>query len=193
LISDMALFLANADLPPGFVFRLDAQTLISMGLNALNVILLAYVLSRLLYKPVTNFLRARAEKVNAQLERAESETAKADELKSGYESKLKDIEAEKDKILEAARKQAVEKKNAILEEAKQESETAKQRASAQIKTEREQAEAAMKQSIIDVAVVMAEKFVTLSLNKDVHDRLFSEAMADLEQLSLARHAELEEA
>jgi F-type H+-transporting ATPase subunit b len=196
LMPQFAFFLAAAatEVPPEpRVFGLDTQTWLGVGLTALNVAVLAFVLSKLLYKPVLNFLKARADRIKSQLDNAESEVAKAGDLKLQYEGRVKDIEAEKDGILETARKQAIEKKNSILDEAKSESEAAKVRATAQIAAERERAEATMKYAIIDVASVMAEKYVTLSLDKTAHDRLFAEAMLELEKTSFSRLAEPEEA
>ena len=47
----------------------------------------------------------------------------------------------------------------------------------------ERAESEMRTAIIDVSAMMAEKFVTLAINKETHDKLFNETMADLEGMS----------
>jgi len=47
----------------------------------------------------------------------------------------------------------------------------------------ERAENDMRTAIIDVSAVMAEKFVSLAINKETHDRLFEETISDLEGMT----------
>lgn len=183
--------LLTAGAPNERVFGLDATLLQTIGFTALSVAVLAFALSKLLYKPVRNYLQKRADRVNNQLADAEQAVADANELKVKHDSMVKGVEAEKDEILESARKLAVEKRNQIMADAKAEADAAKARAQAQIDMDMGRAEAQMKHAIIEVATAMAEKYVTLSLDKDVHDRLFAEAMAELGEAVFTRHSELE--
>jgi F-type H+-transporting ATPase subunit b len=177
--------LLNA-VPDGRVFALDAQMFLSAGLQLLNVAVLAYVMWRLLYKPVRKFLQGRTDKVAAQLARAADDTAKAGDLKSQYEQKIKDVGLERDEILESARKQAAEKAKQILAEAKTEADAIKARADLEINLERERVKDEMKQAILDVSAAMTEKYVVLALDKQTHDRLFAEAVAELEATPFSR-------
>jgi F0F1-type ATP synthase membrane subunit b/b' len=47
----------------------------------------------------------------------------------------------------------------------------------------ERAENEMRNAIIEISSVMAEKFVALAISKENHDSLFAEAMADLEGMT----------
>jgi len=165
------------------VFGLDSQLLIQIIANLVNLGILAAAMTYLLYKPVRNILRKRAEKIQVQLTQAEEEMTKANELRREYELKMEGVEREKDEILVEARKQAAETGRKLISDAKAEAEIVKERASANVQMEWERAQAQMRTAIIDVSAVMAEKFVSLSINKDTHDRLFSETMSDLEGMS----------
>jgi len=165
------------------VFGLDSQLLMQIIANLINLGILAAAMTYLLYKPVRNILRKRAERIQGQLTLAEEEMAKATELKRQYELKMEDIEREKDEILGEARKQAAETGRRLISDAKAEAEVVKERAAANVRMEWERAEEEMRSAIIDVSAVMAEKFVSLAINKDTHDRLFSETMSDLEGMS----------
>jgi len=170
------------EIPAGRLFGLDGQTLIQIVIQLLNVSLLAYVLTRLLYKPVRHFLNERTNKIQDQLEFAEEEKTKAMELRTEYEQKVRDIAREKDEILDAARKLAAEKTKEQLDAAKTEAETVKVRALKEIEMERDRVKDEIKKSIIDVSSVMTAKFLTKSIDADVHEQLFNEAIAELEEI-----------
>lgn len=180
---DPQVFFLLESVPPGRLFGLDGQTLVQMVIQLLNVSLLAYVLSRLLYKPVRKFLGDRAERIQDQLQFAEEEKTKATELRSEYEQKVKEIAREKDEILDAARKLAAEKSKEQLDAARDEAESVKVRALKDIEMERERVKDEIKQSIIDVSSTMTAKFLSKNIDADVHEQLFNEAIAELEEIS----------
>ena len=175
--------LAAAAIPEGRVFGLDQQTLISTGIQLLNACILAAVLSYILYKPVRNFLSKRAERIHTQLRTAEENVAKAEDLKAQYEQKLDDIERERVEIIESAQKQASEKSRQMLESAQKEAAALRERATQELIGERERVNEEIKTHIIEVASVLAEKFVTFSMDEETMDRLFDETVAELEDAS----------
>ncbi|MDR2572002.1 MAG: ATP synthase F0 subunit B [Oscillospiraceae bacterium] len=172
-----------AELPPGRVFNIDQQTLIQIIANIINVAALACILAYLLYRPVRDILNKRTSRIQGQLTQAEEELAKAMELKSKYEQKLDDIEREREDILSEARKVAADSGRRLVAEAKKEADTIKDRAAANVEMEWERAENDMRTAIIDVSAVMAEKFVSLAINKETHDKLFEETLSDLEGMA----------
>jgi F-type H+-transporting ATPase subunit b len=137
----------------------------------------------LLYRPVREVLRKRTERIQGQLAQAEDDMLKATELKQLYESKLDDVQLERDEILSEARKLASETSQRLIAEARKEADAIRARATANVEMEWERAESEMRTAIIDVSAMMAEKFVTLAINKETHDKLFNETMADLEGMS----------
>ena len=169
-----------AAIPEGRVFGLDQQALISIGIQLFNAAVLAAVLAYVLYKPVRKFLRNRTERVSAQLGRAEGEMAKADELKGQYEQKLDDVEQERAGILEAAHRAAAEKSRQMLADAQGDAADTRDRALVDIQAERERAQEEIRRQIIEVASIMAEKYVTQAMDAATQDKLFAEAMAELE-------------
>jgi len=173
----------TTDLPPGRVFGIDQATLINIIANVANVAILAGFLAYLLYKPVRTILNKRTNKIQGQLIQAEEELEKATELRRNYEQKMEDVEREREEILSEARKTAADSGRRILAEAKKEADTIRERAAANVEMEWERAENDMRTAIIDVSAVMAEKFVSLAINKETHDRLFDETLSDLEGMT----------
>ena len=168
-------------IPDGRVFGLDRQTLISIGIQLFNACFLAVALSFILYRPVSDFIRKRAERIRAQFSRAEEDIASASELKTRYEKKLEDIEQERAEILESARRLAVEKSRRILNEAEKEATAVRARAAADLQRERERVNEEMRLYIIELSSIMAGKFMANAIDGDTQDRLFAEATAELEK------------
>ena len=165
------------------LMSLDLQTVFGALLVLFNVTVLAFVLTKLLYKPVTQFLRKRTDHIWEQLRFAEAEKADAEALKAELDQRLSSIAAERADILETARKTADENARQRLEEAKQEAENIKGRALREIKMEQDRAESEIKQSVLALSTAMAAKFLAASMDEAAHDRLFDETLRELEGVS----------
>ena len=170
-------------MPPGRVFNIDQQTLIQIVANVINVAVLAAILAFLLYRPVRNILNKRTTKIEGQLTQAEEELEKATELRQKYERRMEDVEREREEILSEARKIAADSGRRLIGDAKKEADSIRERAAANVEMEWERAENEMRTAIIDVSAVMAEKFVSLAIDKETHDRLFEETISDLEGMT----------
>lgn len=118
-----------------FILSLDINMLKDVAFQLLNTCILCAVLSYLLYKPVKNFLATRREKIEGQINSAETQLKEANKMKAMYEQKLKAIDKEKESILDEARNRAVLREQEIIADAKKEAETLKNRAMLDIQRE----------------------------------------------------------
>jgi len=177
------LSMAANELPPGRVFGIDEALLPSILFNLFNVAVLAVIIAFLLYRPVREILQKRTTRIEGQLKQAEEEMAKATELKQSYEKKMYEVEREREEILSEARKYAAESSRRLIDDAKIEADAVRTRTAKNVEMEWERAESDMRTAIIEVSAVMAEKFVSLAINKETHDRLFNETIADLEGMT----------
>lgn len=167
-------------LPQGRVFGLDQQTAVQMVIMLISISVFAVLMYILLYKPVRAFLQKRAEGIKSDLDFAESQKAKANELKLEYEQRVKEVDAEKYEILETARKQAAEKAKESEVAAKAEADSIKARAFQEIETEQERVQDEVRENIFDVSNAMVAKFLTRSMDEETQKRLYDEAMKELE-------------
>ena len=158
----------------GYVIMLDQQTLIQLAIQLVNTCILCFALSKLLYKPVTQFLSARKEKIAQQIDTAEERLKDAEALKAEYENKLRNIESEKNYILEKAKAQQ------IIARAKEEAQTIHNRAMTDIKREEEKAKDEIKKQIIEVSSVMSGKFIAAKMTEEEQEKLIDETISDLE-------------
>ncbi|HRC81826.1 MAG TPA: ATP synthase F0 subunit B [Sedimentibacter sp.] len=167
-------------LPAGRVFGLDTQTLISIGIQLLNAIILALALTFILYKPVKRFLQKRTEMIQKKIDDSEAAMQKAREFKAEYEAKLKDIDKERMEILEAARHKALEEGKKIIEEAKEEADAIKKRTLESVTAEKKRLEEESRLYVIELASLMAQRFIALNMDEETQNKIFEESLTKLE-------------
>lgn len=176
----MLAFIAET-VPEGRVFALDTQTLINIAIQLLNGIILAVALSLILYKPVKRFMQNRTENIQKQINDSDATMAKANELIAEYTSKIKNVDKERLRVIEAARVEANEEKAIILEEARKEAERIKKRSLERIEAERKRSRIETRVYIVELATLLAEKYIAHSIDEKEQDKLFNEALAQLEE------------
>jgi len=167
-------------LESGPILDLSGQGFLQMLPNFINVVVLAFIMGGLLYLPVKEALKARRDRIEAEINDAAEKSTSANALKKEYERKVKDVEIEKGTILEDARKQANERRTQLLEEAKLEAQELKDRAAKDIAVERDRIKDEVHRAIIDISSDIAAKLISATIDKNAHDRLFAEAMTELE-------------
>lgn len=162
-----------------YIITLDKQFLIQVCWQLFNTVILIAVLSWLLYKPVLNFLEKRKQKIEEQLSSAAEKLGKAEMFKSEYEEKLKNIENERNEILDDARSRAKQREQEIIAEAKQEADNLKKRAMLDIQREQEKAKDEMKNQIIEISSLMTSRFIKASIDRAEQDKFVEEAISGL--------------
>ena len=154
----------------------DVQLLHDAAIMGISIFILFFGLSYLLFNPVRDVLKKRREKVLSELEDASTKAKDANELKALYESKLKDISLERDRILEDARKKAKLKEADIIAKAEQEAKIITQRADKEIELEKRKALDELKREIVDIASVMASKALSSSMDMNMQKSIIDEAL-----------------
>ncbi len=154
----------------------DVQLLHDAAIMGISIFILFFGLSYLLFNPVRDVLKKRRERVLSELEDASTKSKDAKELKALYESKLKDISLERDRILEDARKKAKLKEADIIAKAEQEAKIITQRADKEIELEKRKALDELKREIVDIASVMASKALSSSMDMNMQKALIDEAL-----------------
>ena len=157
----------------------DWQLVHDVTLTAINVLILFFALSYLLFNPARDLLEKRRQKIAGELAEAAQDKKTAQELKAEYESRIKEIDKEADAILAEARKKAMMKESDILDEARAEAARIIDRANRQVELERKKALDDMKQEIISIASLMAGKVVAGSMDVKIQDSLIDETLKEM--------------
>ena len=148
----------------GRIFDLDLQLLNDALILAINVFILFFAASYLMFNPVRDMLKKRQDKIAADIASAAQNKEEASALKANYDTRLKEADKEVEAILSEARKKAMKREEEIVAEAKEEAARIIKRAQTEIELERKRAMDDMKKEMIQIASMMAGKIVTQSMN-----------------------------
>ena len=163
----------------GRIITLDINTLREIIFQIIQTLILFFVLSKLLYKPVSNFMKKRKEGISNDIQEASQIKEEALRMKEDYEFKIKNVNKEADEILSAANKKAIESEKQIINEAKEEASKIKKRAESDIEMTKEQARENVKKEIIEVANLMTKKVINISLDEQKHKEFIEQATQEL--------------
>ena len=157
----------------------DPQLLHDAVLTGINIFILFFALSYLLFNPARDVLEKRRKKIAEELDQAAQNQKSAAEMKAEYEAKLKAVDKEAEAILEEARRKAKRREAEIIDEAKAEAARIVERAGKEIELERKKALDEMKQEVVSIASLMAGKVVAASIDTKVQDALIDETLKEM--------------
>ncbi|TCK87904.1 ATP synthase F0 subcomplex B subunit [Natranaerovirga hydrolytica] len=163
----------------GRLFGFDLQLILDSVGMIITLLLLFAVMSYFLYEPIRSFMEKRSEKIRKDIEDASQQKKDALKLKEDYETKLKDINKEADVILSDARKKAMGKEEEIIQKAKEEAKRIMERAHLEIEREKEKVKEDVKTEMIDIATVLAEKFVAKSIEEKEYNELIEQTLNEM--------------
>ena len=161
------------------LFTLDAQLLFDTIVMALSMLLLVTVISYLFFNPVRDMLEKRRQRVLDDREAAKKEKEDAIRFKEDYEAKLLAADKEVQEILSEARKRAMKNGAKIEAEAREEAARILARAHTEMELEKKQALDDVKQEMISIATMMAEKMVSVSVDTEVQERLIEDTLKEM--------------
>lgn len=162
-----------------YMIDFSAQFLRDFGFQLLSTIIIIFILAKLLYNPVREFLAKRKERIANDIKSADHANTEANELKAEYERKLADIEKERTAILDDARKIAKEVEVEIIASAREEVEILKNRAEIAIKREEERARDDMRKNIIDLSTLLASSVIAGNIDEETQNKLLDEVIDGL--------------
>ena len=140
----------------------------------INLLLMCFLLSKLLLKPVTKMLEARQNDVDANYADSEAAKAEAENLRDDYAKRIAEAKREAAQITKAAADKANAQGAQIIAEAQQQAAHLKQKAEQQIEMERKKAVNELKNEISGIAIDIAEKVVEREINAKDHEALIQQ-------------------
>lgn len=159
--------------------------LVSLGwpmfIQIINFLLLIWLLNKLLYKPVSKFLKERSEYIDNSIRQAETWEAEAKKLKEEYQEQMAQARKEAQEILQQATHQGQDNRDEIIVNAQKEANRMLERAQSEIQREKEKALAELRDEVADLAVLTAGKVIDKNLDQATHQSLinnFIEEMGD---------------
>ena len=161
------------------IFGLDINLIGQTALVLLSVCILFAALSYLLFEPVKNVLAKRTEKIKQDITQAAEIKRDAVNLQAEYDQKMKQVDKEVEEILSAARKKSLAQQKEIIQAAEKEAARIIERANLEIEREKEQIKDDIRKEIIDVATVMASKFVAHTIDEKTKEHLIDQTLLSM--------------
>ncbi|KZL90088.1 F0F1 ATP synthase subunit B [Clostridium magnum] len=143
----------------------------------INFGILYLILKHYLFKPVNNAIDSRQNEIITNINKAEEDRIKAEELRKENEDKLRQAKQEGKTIVEDYKVKADKVSSDILQEARQEAEAIIERAKVEAEREKEKAADEVKTQVVDLAVLLSSKALEESVNEQQHRRLIKDFIA----------------
>ena len=147
----------------------------------LNFVILVVLLRVVAYKPVVNMLKAREDKIQESLDKADADAAEADQLLADYKKKLVAANVKAEEIIRNAEKRANEDREAARAETKREIEQMKKAAEAEIQRDRERAVAQLRSEVVALSMAAAGKIISKNMDKAENEQLITEFVDKLDK------------
>ena len=158
------------------LFNLDFQLLHDSLLTLIAVFVLFLGGSFFFFNPARKFLEKRKQGIADDIEAAKKEKEEAERLKTEYEDKLKNVDAEVEGILSDARQRALANENRIVADAREEAGKIIDNAHREANLEKLKVADEVKEEVINVAEAMAGKIVASSMSEADQKRLLDETL-----------------
>jgi F-type H+-transporting ATPase subunit b len=152
----------HAEEPSGVDLVLPAFEELVWGFIVFGVVLL--VLNKVLFPKIRQGIEAREQKIQADLEAAETSKASAQRELEEYRAQLADARSESNRIIEEARQQADQVRKDIEAKARKDAEEIVARAQETINAERTRTIQELQGTIAAISIDLAEKVVGRSLD-----------------------------
>lgn len=137
----------------------------------INLTILFFLLKKFLFKPVNKVLEERKKELEGQYEKADEALCAAKAAQDEYETKLSGAKLQADGIISDATETAQKRSEKIVEDAREEADAIVRRAQKQADLEKIRAEKDIKNEIVDVSSLIAEKLLAREITGEDHKKL----------------------
>ena len=143
-----------------------------------NFFVLLVILRLTLYKPILRMLDERKQKIAEGLNAAEIARAEATAAQANIQDQLNMARKDGQDIVAGAQTIATRIQAEAREQSNRDREVSLERARAEIQLERDRAIAELRGEFADITVSAAEKVINQSLDRQAHQRIIDEALAE---------------
>jgi F-type H+-transporting ATPase subunit b len=152
---------------------------VTFGITIINIIILTLILRKVLFKPVTKIMADRAQRVQDSIDQAEKDKADSRGLLEQYHGKLKNADAEAEKIVKTARESAEQEARQIVTQGKAEAQALAEAARRQIESERQAAFARFKLEAAALVMAATARLVQREISGDDKNRYVTMLLDEL--------------
>jgi F-type H+-transporting ATPase subunit b len=155
----------------------------SLIIQAINFLVLLFILWKLLYKPLVAKMEERTQAIKKSLEEAQAARAEAERQRQQHAAQIQAALAEAQQIRATAMKEAAEEQRRLVEAARGEAAKLVASAKAEMDQDIRRAREQLRQEVGDLAVQIAERLIKKSLRDEDHHRIIQEALARVDRVN----------
>ncbi len=155
--------------------------LMEMVIQIVATILLILVVKFFFWEKVTNFIESRRDIMDKELTEATERNEEAKTLKKEAEEAFEKGKLEAKQLLEDAKSRGEDTRREIIAKAKDEATNIKKNAQKDLDQEIEVAKSRMRNEIIEVAAMLAEKVIAKEIDEATYERLIDETIREVQK------------
>ncbi len=151
-----------------------------MLIQAIGFLLLLWLVTKFFWKPLGAMLEQRRQDINATYDKIEADRQEMERLRTEYEARLNQIEAEARERIQQALGEAQQLREQILADARRQADEVLARAQEQAKLEREKLLTELQTYVADLTIATTSRLLRESLDDARHRRLVNEFIQNAE-------------
>ncbi len=160
----------------GTIVQINATT----AFVILNFLLLVALLYAFLWEPLTRAMDARAARIQEDMNRAQSQRQKAEQLRARYESAMSRAHIEAEDLKHRKLKEAVEEGDRVIKRSKRDANRMMEDARKQIRAEFIEARKRLRAEVAHISIAIAERILKREIDRQKHHQTIQEFLAELE-------------
>ncbi|NJP06262.1 MAG: F0F1 ATP synthase subunit B [Chloroflexaceae bacterium] len=145
----------------------------------INFGILVAVLYSLLYKPITNMLRERTERIESSIKESDQVKQQLARAKQDYDTRMAEAKQEAAGILAQAQQRAKAQEAEIVTQARQDAERIRAEARVQAEREHDQMMRDAKSQLTELVVLATRQVLQSEMQTQGHEKLIDSVLADL--------------
>ncbi len=153
---------------------LDVQQVL---LHIVNIAILFFIVWKLLYKPISKFMKKRSDDISRQIEEAARKQTEVEQLKAKYDEMVRNAQALAAQLIEKSKTAADEQAKQIVQAAQINASDLIVRSKKDIQLMKSKAKDEMRSEITDMAVQIARKILRREVqpedNREIINSFFS--------------------
>ena len=154
-----------------------------MILQWINFAILLFLLTKLLYKPLMDYLDRRREEVESELKEADRTREQAEVTLAEYEKKMAGAEQEGRQIKFQARNEGQEEREQIITQARADASRVMDKARQEIELQEKKARARLRRDTVDLSINIAEKLMEKELDREEQQKFIRQSIEDMKGLN----------
>lgn len=152
---------------------------ITLLIQAINFLILIFLLSKFLFKPLTKFLADRSAGIEKSLAEAKAANEAAAKAQTEYQAQMRDAQREIATVREQGQREIEAERQRLLQVSREEAERLVAQAKAEIEAETKRARVALREEAATLAVAVAERLLRRTVTAEDQRRLAEEYVRDL--------------